>query len=95
MISVFGWNSTFTDSISGMFEGTLSNPTQTNRLDLNLGSDSTEYIPTRLYDQFTMIARPERELTVTVHWQYENGRESSLELGTSIGPDWTRSGRSI
>jgi hypothetical protein len=88
IVSVSGWNSTFTDSISGMFEGTLSNPTQTNRLELNLGSDSTEYIPTRLYDQFSMIAKAQRELTVTVHWQYENGRESSLELGTPIDPDW-------
>jgi hypothetical protein len=35
-----------------------------------------------------MIAKAERELTVTIHWQYENGRESSLELGTSIDPGW-------
>ena len=87
VISVFGWDSTFTDSISGMFEGTVSDPTQTNRLELNLGSDSTDYIPTRLYDQFSMIARADHPLTATVHWQYKGLRESSLELGTAIGSD--------
>ncbi len=88
VISVSGWSSTFSDSISGMFEGSIINPSLSNRLELNLGSDSTEYIDTSLYDQFRMIAKASGPLTVTVHWRYEGGRESSLELDTGIGTEW-------
>ncbi|MCD6588165.1 MAG: hypothetical protein J7K88_06405 [Candidatus Fermentibacteraceae bacterium] len=88
LISVSGWNSTFTDSISGMFEGTIPDPSRFNKIELNLSSGSANYIPTRLYDQFSMIAKAEHELTVTVHWQYKNLREQSLVLGTTIDSDW-------
>jgi len=75
-----------------MFEGSMNDPSQTNKLELNLGSDSTEYIPTRLYDQFSMTARADHQLTVTVHWQYKGLRESSLLLPSSIGQDWVEIG---
>ncbi len=87
--SLVGWSSTYTDSISGMFEGTLSNPSQTNRLVLNVGSGWSSDIPTRLYDQFSMIAKAESELTVTLHWQDVDLQSHSIVLGEAIGPDWT------
>ncbi len=88
VISLFGWNSTFPDSVSGMFEGSMNDPSQANKLELNLGSDSTEYIPTRLYDQFSMTARADHQLTVTVHWQYKGGRTGNQMLSSSIGTEW-------
>ena len=88
IISLSGWSSTYTDSISGMFEGTISNPLLTNKLELNLGSGSADYIPTRLYDKFSMVARADCELTVTVHWKDSRGSSGSLELDTPIDSDW-------
>jgi len=87
--SLVGWSSTYTDSISGMFEGTLSNPSQTNRLVLNVGSGWSCDIPTRLYDHFSMIAKAESELTVTLHWQDVDLQSHSIVLSETIGPDWT------
>ncbi len=83
--SLVGWSSTYTDSISGMFEGTLSIPSQTNRLVLNVGSGWSSDIPTRLYDQFSMIAKAESELTVTLHWQDVDLQSHSIVLGEAIG----------
>lgn len=57
-------------------------------LELNLGSDSTEYIDTGLYDQFSMIAKASGSLTVTVCWQYKGLRITSLELDAGIGTEW-------
>jgi len=87
--SLVGWSSTYTDSISGMFEGTISDPSQSNKLVLNVGSGWSYDIPTRLYDRFSMVAKAESELTVTLHWQDESLQNHSIVFIETIGPDWT------
>jgi hypothetical protein len=85
--STTGWNSTYTDSISGMFEGTISDPIAANSLVLNTGGTGDE-IQTRLYDQFSMIAKAEDEMTVTVHWIDERHDTLSVTLAETIDDDW-------
>jgi len=87
IVSMTGWNSFYSDSISGMFEGTISNPSNSNAMVLNTGSVS-DNITTRLYDQFSMIAKSEIEMTITVHWLDVNLGRDSLVLSETIGPDW-------
>ena len=85
--STTGWNSTYTDSISGMFEGTIGDPTAANSLVLNTGGTGDE-IQTRLYDQFSMVAKAEDEMTVTVHWIDERHDTLSVTLAETIDDDW-------
>jgi hypothetical protein len=88
IIAMTGWTSSaYSDSISGMFEGTITDPRNTNSLELNLGSGSSEYIGTRTYDQFSMIAKAGCDLTVNLHWEQENGGMRSMELG-EIDSEW-------
>ncbi len=87
VVSTSGWCSTYSDSISGMFEGTVSNPSATNSLVLNTGG-SGDQISTRLFDQFSMIAKAEEEMTVTVHWLDEDLSSHSVTLAETIDEDW-------
>ncbi len=58
----------YTDSISGMFEGVLSNPTQSNHLYLNTGTGSSEYIDADRFHNFWIAGRSERTVTMGVYW---------------------------
>jgi len=88
VISTTGWDSTYSDSISGMFEGSIPSPNLTNKLELNLGSGSSDNIPTRLYNQFSLIGKADGALTITAHWRHENLSYGSLELDTGLGSTW-------
>ncbi len=89
VVSTSGWNSVYSDSVSGMFEGTVSDVYVSNSLVLNTGGVGDE-VRTGLYDQFSMIAKTDcvDDLTVTVHWLNEDSAAHSIELSETIGADW-------
>ena len=47
-----GWES-FSDSISGMFEGSISDPSSLNRMVLNTGSGASDSVDTSVYDMLS------------------------------------------
>ncbi len=63
------WNTSLcTDSISGMFEGVLTNPTQANALYLNTGTGSSEYIDADRFHNFSIAGRARHSVIFDIHW---------------------------
>ena len=93
VVSTSGWNSVYSDSVSGMFEGTISDAYASNSFVLNTGGAGDE-IRTRFYHQFSMIAKADcvDDLSVTVHWLNEDSVAHSIELSETIGTDWAEIG---
>lgn len=58
----------YTDSISGMFEGVLSDATQANCLYLNTGSGSSDYIDADRFHNFSIAGRARSGVTFGLHW---------------------------
>ncbi|MCD6587570.1 MAG: hypothetical protein J7K88_03370 [Candidatus Fermentibacteraceae bacterium] len=58
----------YTDSISGMFEGVLSNPTTANALYLNTGTGSSDYIDADRFHNLSLAGMSETKTVITVHW---------------------------
>ena len=57
-----------TDSISGMFEGVLTNPSQANGLYLNTGAGSSDYIDADQFHNLSLAGMSETKTVITVHW---------------------------
>jgi len=70
IVSLTGcWNgSAYTDSISGMFEGALTNPTYSNGVYLNTGSGSSDYIDADRYYNLSLAGMSATRTLITVHW---------------------------
>lgn len=87
-----GWNATYTDSISGMFEGTLTNPSSSNEMVLNTGSGSSYYIDTSKYQSISLAGKAEAELDITLYWMNEHSDTLSVDLGVDLETTWTEIG---
>ena len=86
--SLTGWNATFTDSISGMFEGTVSDPSDTNRVYLNTGSGSSDWINTIKYHELRLAGIAERALSIYLGWTDTRGREYVVDTGEDLTAEW-------
>ena len=90
--SLFGWNmdSTLTDSISGMFEGVITDPSDTNRVYLNV-HDIKPIEP----DRFSMLSLAgialERTLSVYLGWSDEVDSVYVVDTGLDLTTDWLES----
>jgi hypothetical protein len=98
------WGS-YTDSISGMFEGRLTTPINTNGLYLNTGTGRDDWIDADLYHNFSIAGYSEFQTDITVHWTDSSDDSYSVDIeeelkgtATDIGPvdlyglssgDWT------
>ncbi len=84
-----GWNlSAYSDSVSGIFEGGITNPTQLNRMFLNTGSDSLDWIDADSYINFSLAGRADRSLDIELHWIDSLGDTSYIETGVSLTSTW-------
>ncbi len=97
------WGS-YTDSISGMFEGVLSDATQANCLYLNTGTGSSEYIYADRFHSFSIAGRARTSVTFGIHWidsHHQSGyiavvdtlKVTAADLGpydlSELSEDWT------
>ncbi len=87
--SLTGWSATFPDFVSGMFEGTISDPSAANELVLNTGSGFSDLIDTSVYQRLSFAAKAERTLDIEVHWIDEDDTEYYVDLGEDLTTTWT------
>ena len=81
--SLLGWESTFSDSISGMFEGTVSDDNlTTNRMYLHIPADTSEWIDGGTYNQFSITGKSQRAALVTLCWEDSLGSSYSILVDT-------------
>ncbi|MCK5785893.1 MAG: hypothetical protein KAH54_04955 [Candidatus Sabulitectum sp.] len=81
--SLLGWGSTFSDSINGMFEGTVSDDSlTTNRIYLHMPADTSEWIDGSTYNQFSLIGKSQRPALVTLCWEDSLGSTYSTFVDT-------------
>ena len=87
--TLIGWSmdSTLTDSISGMFEGVIPNPSDTNRVYLNV-HDIKPIEPDRFYMLNLAGIAMERSLSVYLGWRNEEDSVYVVDTGIDIGTDW-------
>ena len=90
--SLIGWNmdSTLTDSISGMFEGIITDPSDTNRVYLDVNS-----IKPIEPDRFNMLSLAglamERSLSVYLGWKDEDSLVYVIDTGLDLTTEWLES----
>ena len=92
IVSMIGWNTQYTDSISGMFEGTLTNPNATNSMVLNTGSGVSDYIDTSQYENISLAGKAEIVLDIRVYWVNENNDTLNVNTGVDLDTDWAEIG---
>jgi len=87
--TLIGWNmdSTLTDSISGMFEGIIPDPSDTNRLYLELHKIK-EINPERYHMLSLAGIAMERSLDVYLGWRDVEDDVYAVDTGLDISPDW-------
>jgi hypothetical protein len=69
-----------TDSITGMFEGVLTSPSQANGLYLNTGTGSSDYIDADRFHNLSLAGMSETRTLITVHWIDSDNDTSYIAL---------------
>ena len=91
--SITGWNnSLFTDSISGMFEGGIVDPTELNRMFLNTGRTSSEWIDADEFVNFSVIGKASRNIAIELYWIDSLDDTSHIDTGISLTSSWQEVG---
>jgi hypothetical protein len=93
IVETAGWSdSAFTDSVSGMFEGVLPDPSLYDALVLNTGSGSGDWIDSGLYHRFSLAGRADGQLSIRVYWEDSHGDTSYVDTGESLVQEWREIG---
>jgi len=96
VVALSGYDTTFTDSISGMFEATLTDPTEDNELRLNVDTSAANRIDTSLYDRLSLAGKADAGANtwvyVNVCWTDENNNAHSVRLPDSLPAGWSEMG---
>jgi hypothetical protein len=94
--TLIGYSGTFTDSISGMFEATLTDPTDDNELRLNVGTSASNRIDTSLYDKLSLSGKADGGANTWVYvdvcWTDEHSSDHSVRLPDSLLARWSEMG---
>jgi len=93
VIDLVGWETggSLTDSISGMFEGTVADPSETNRLHLRVGRNDP--IDPTLFGMLSLAGiAPDRPLSVYVGWRNEEESSYVVDTGLDVGTEWAEIG---
>ena len=86
-----GWES-FSDSISGMFEGSISDPSSLNRMVLNTGSGASDSVDTSVYGMLSLAGKASRTLDIDLYWIDASGDTQDVDLGIDLTTDWEEPG---
>ncbi len=91
--SMTGWNiNLFTDSISGMFEGGIDDPTELNRMFLNTGSDSLDWIDADSSVNFSLAGKSTVSMDIELHWVDSHDDSSHIDTGENLTSAWREIG---
>ena len=91
--SMTGWNvSLFTDSISGMFEGTIPNPSAGNTMGMNLGTSSSTWIDTSTYYNLSLMGEGIQDPDIEIHWIDSHDDTSYIDTGEQLTTAWQEIG---
>ena len=94
--TLMGYDGTFTDSISGMFEATVTDPSEDNELRLNVGTSATDRIDTSLYRLLSLAGKADAGANtwvyVDVFWTDEHSNDHSVRLPDSLTAGWSEMG---
>ncbi len=94
--TLMGYDRTFTDSTSGMFEAMLTDPTEDNELHLNVDTSATDRIDTSLYDRLSYAGKADAGANTWVHvdvfWTDEHTNDHSVRLPDSLTASWSEMG---
>ena len=82
--SLTGCWTAYTDSITGMFEGVLSYPTQANRLYLNTGTGSSQYIDADMFHNLSLAGRSSVSADIEVHWIDDHDQQYQVDTGMNL-----------
>ena len=83
------WNSSqYTDSISGMFEGQLTDPTAANKMVLNTGSGSADYIDADTYFNLSLAGMSEETVDIVLHWIDDSNNSHYIDTGEELTSTW-------
>jgi len=88
-----GWEtgSTLTDSVSGMFEGTVADPSETNRLYLRVGRNDP--VDPGIFHQLSLAGMaPDRPLSLYVGWRNEEDSVCVVDTGLDVDTVWAEIG---
>jgi hypothetical protein len=79
------WNSSaYTDSITGMFEGQLTDLSAANKLVLNTGSGVGDYIDADTYFNLSLAGRSNVTVDIELHWIDDHNNHYSTGIGDSL-----------
>ena len=91
--SMTGWNSSlFTDSVSGMFEGTIPDPSTGSTMEMNLGTSSSTWIDTDIYHNLCLTGIAETSLNIEIHWIDGDDDTSYIDTGEDFTATWQEIG---
>ncbi len=91
VVSLAGY-STWTDSISGMFEAVLDDPSDPNRLYLSTGTGPSQWIDTEEYRYLSLIGKAGAVLDVTLGWMDSDSTEHRVDTDMDLSPAWAEAG---
>jgi hypothetical protein len=92
VVGLNGYTASFSDSVGGMFEATVADPSAGNELQLNVDSSAANRIDTSLYDRLSYAAMAEVAMDVTVWWTDEHDIDHSVGLPDEIPAEWSEMG---
>ena len=71
-----------------MFEGTVADPSSTDRLVLNTGTGESDYIDTGTYHILSLAAKAERTLDMYLYWVNTDNDTGYVDTGEDLTTDW-------
>ncbi len=75
-----------------MFEGGIDDPTELNRMFLNTGSDSSEWIDADNYVNLSLAGKATLSLDIELHWVDSDGNSNHIDIGEDLTPAWREIG---
>lgn len=84
-----GYASGFSDSVSGMFEATLEDPSAENELHLNVDTSASNRIETSRYHRLSYAGKAEVALSAEVRWTDSQGNDHGVALPDSLPARWS------
>ena len=87
--SMTGWNTTlYTDSITGMFEGGMADPSDPNKMVLNTGTGSSDWIDADEYVNFSIAGKASHNISIHLYWVDPRGTRRYIDTGVNLTSSW-------
>lgn len=92
VVDLSGYTGSFSDSITGMFEAAVSDPSAANELHLNVDTSATVRIDTSIYHLLSYAGKAEAAMDMEVWWTDEHGNDHYVLLPDKLPAQWSEMG---